>query len=97
MIYDFKDLENTPSLPQSLDIFDILILLKSIHPLFKKKWKIYIWIECCTPVISVYMYVDFSLSDFNVSLMSSGTGINRDEQLQHTVVVSYHDVPWASK
>ena len=37
--------------------------------------------------------VDFSLSDFNVSLMSSGTGINRDEQLQHTVVVSYHDVP----
>ena len=36
-LYDFKDLENTPSLPQSLDIIDILILLKSIRPLFQQK------------------------------------------------------------
>ena len=38
------------------------------------------------------MYVDFSLSDFNVLLFSSGTGIT-DEQLQHTVVASYRDAP----
>ena len=62
----------------------------------KKKRKMYIRKQCYTPVVSKQMYVDFSLSYFNASLMSSRTSII-DEQLQHTIVVSYHDVLWASK
>ena len=51
----------------------------------------YIRKQCYTPVVSKQMHVDFSLSYFNASLMSSRTSII-DEQLQHTIVVSYHDV-----